>query len=167
MDSTVVLVWLQSFSRTWTPFVAHRVGQIQQLTAIQDWHHISSQDNPADPLSRGVMPASLQHLNIWWSGPLWLAFDKEHWPQFPYATVKEDIPESKTTAIATVVAQEEQFNIFTRFSNFLTLVGVVAYIYRFFRKVKQNSKSSSSQHPVFNTISPIQLDEINNATHKS
>ncbi|XP_039310747.1 uncharacterized protein LOC120358929 [Solenopsis invicta] len=58
-DSTIVLAWLQSFSRTWTPFVANRVGEIQQLTTIQDWHHVSSKDNPADLLSRGISPASL------------------------------------------------------------------------------------------------------------
>lgn len=37
---TIVLAWLQSCNRTWTPFVANRVGEIQQLTAIQNWKHI-------------------------------------------------------------------------------------------------------------------------------
>jgi len=58
-DSTIVLSWLQSCSRTWSTFVANRVGEIQQLTPAQYWNHIRSEYNPADPLSRGVMPNSL------------------------------------------------------------------------------------------------------------
>ncbi|XP_018374003.1 PREDICTED: uncharacterized protein LOC108768168 [Trachymyrmex cornetzi] len=74
-DSTIVLFWIQSCSRSWTPFVANRVGEIQQLTPTQYWHHISSQDNPADPLSRGVMPNDIIDLQIWWAGPPWLIQD--------------------------------------------------------------------------------------------
>lgn len=68
-DSTVVLAWLQSCSRSWSAFVANRVGEIQQLTPVQYWNHIRSEDNPADPLSRGVMSNSLAQLKIWWTGP--------------------------------------------------------------------------------------------------
>lgn len=67
-DSSVVLSWIQSCSRMWNSFVANRVGELQQLTAIQDWHHVRSADNPADLLSRGVMPASLANLGLWWTG---------------------------------------------------------------------------------------------------
>jgi len=67
-DSTVVLSWFQACSRTWSTFIANRVGEMQQLTSIQYWNHIRSKDNPADPLSRGVMPESLIKLNLW-TGP--------------------------------------------------------------------------------------------------
>lgn len=44
-DSTIVLSWLQSCSKTWSTFVANRVSEIQQLTSIQYWHHIRSEEN--------------------------------------------------------------------------------------------------------------------------
>ncbi|XP_011858632.1 PREDICTED: uncharacterized protein LOC105556166, partial [Vollenhovia emeryi] len=105
-DSTIVLAWLQSVSRTWTPFVANRVGEIQQLTTIQDWHHISSQDNPADLLSRGVMPSLLQQSNLWWSGPKWLNLNLEDWPRLHHTIAKKDIPEFKSNVISAIVTEE-------------------------------------------------------------
>jgi len=75
-DSTIVLSWIQSCSRTWATFVANRVTEIQLLTPTQYWHHVKSEENPADSLSRGVMPKALAALHLWWSGPSWLSRDK-------------------------------------------------------------------------------------------
>ncbi|XP_011884007.1 PREDICTED: uncharacterized protein LOC105571143 [Vollenhovia emeryi] len=66
IDSRIVLCWLRSCSRQWTPFVANRVAEIQRLTNIDSWRHVSSQDNAADPLSRGIMPNLLSELDLWW-----------------------------------------------------------------------------------------------------
>ncbi|GFX10131.1 hypothetical protein TNCV_1865291 [Trichonephila clavipes] len=33
------------------------------------WKHISSRDNPADLISRGVNPSDLKYLELWWLGP--------------------------------------------------------------------------------------------------
>jgi len=64
-DSRIVLCWLQNNSRQWTPFVANRVAEIQRLTNVKDWKHVVSQENPADPLSRGIMPDLLHKLKLW------------------------------------------------------------------------------------------------------
>jgi len=48
--------------------VANRTAEIQRLTNIDNWRYVSGQDNPADSLSRGVMPNLLHNLEIWWSG---------------------------------------------------------------------------------------------------
>ncbi|GFY29257.1 integrase catalytic domain-containing protein [Trichonephila clavipes] len=44
------------------------VSKIQALAANYQWKHISSRDNPADLISRGVSPSDLQHLELGWSG---------------------------------------------------------------------------------------------------
>lgn len=166
-DSTIVLSWLQSCSRAWTPFVANRIGEIQQLTAIQDWNHIRSEDNPADPLSRGVMPNSLHDLQIWWTGPQWLAHNKDEWPQFPITTISHDLPERKTTGVITVTTKEEEFDIFMRYSKFTKLVRVTVYIFRFYKGIRQNrsfsrdlQKASTSDT---STIQPISAQETEQA----
>ncbi|GFV91256.1 hypothetical protein TNCV_897751 [Trichonephila clavipes] len=46
-------------------FVANRVSKIQVLSANYQWKHISSRDNPADLISRGVNPSDLEHLELW------------------------------------------------------------------------------------------------------
>ncbi|GFV64914.1 integrase catalytic domain-containing protein [Trichonephila clavipes] len=46
-----------------------RVSKIQALTANYQWKPISSCDNSANLISRGVNPSDLEHLELWWSEP--------------------------------------------------------------------------------------------------
>lgn len=79
-DSAIVLAWLRSTSRRWNPFVANRVGEIQSHTRIEEWHHIRTQDNPADLISRGIAPDRLIQSMTWWTGPAWLQRGNAEWP---------------------------------------------------------------------------------------
>ena len=47
-DSTNVLFWVHNRSRTFKPFVANRVGEIQRLTNPDEWRHVPGDTNPAD-----------------------------------------------------------------------------------------------------------------------
>lgn len=68
-DSTIVLCWLQKCSRDFVTFVANRIGEIQQLSQVCDWYHVGTDDNPADVLSRGIMPSEINECFRWWYGP--------------------------------------------------------------------------------------------------
>jgi len=57
----------------------HCTVEIQRLTNIDNWRHVPGQGNPADSLSRSVMPNLLHNLEIWWSGPLWLKLNRNKW----------------------------------------------------------------------------------------
>ncbi|XP_018395453.1 PREDICTED: uncharacterized protein LOC108773956 [Cyphomyrmex costatus] len=124
-DSTIVLSWLQSCSCSWSTFVAHWVGEIQELTSIHQWNHIRSEDNPADVLSLGVMPGSLSQMKIWWSGPSWLELDKESWPQGAPPGNETDLPERKAKTITVAAAVTSEPDIFYLYSNFTKLIRVV------------------------------------------
>jgi len=50
----IVLAWLKSPVARWKTFVANRVNHIKETTNVEDWSHISSKENPADLVSRGV-----------------------------------------------------------------------------------------------------------------
>ncbi|GBN45406.1 hypothetical protein AVEN_185238-1 [Araneus ventricosus] len=39
------------------------------LLEQHQWRHISSNENPADIISRGADPTDLKNLNLWWTGP--------------------------------------------------------------------------------------------------
>ncbi|CAG7785089.1 unnamed protein product, partial [Allacma fusca] len=69
-DSTIVLHWLSAVPTKWKVFVANRVSQIQQHFPRSHWHHVRSEDNPADAASRGINPED--SFSLWWSGNSWL-----------------------------------------------------------------------------------------------
>lgn len=52
-DSTIVLSWISQSPSTWKVFVTNRVAEIQNN--IDMWYHVSTHDNPADVLSRGLL----------------------------------------------------------------------------------------------------------------
>jgi len=47
-DSSIMLAWLQSPSRSFKPFVSSRVGEIQSNTDPSQWRHIPGEVNVAD-----------------------------------------------------------------------------------------------------------------------
>ena len=55
-DSTIVLCYLSKQPRLLTTFVANRVAEIQEFDGTK-WHHVLSEDSPADVASTGISPA--------------------------------------------------------------------------------------------------------------
>ena len=82
MDSSRVLriQYIANQERRFHTFVANRVAEIQSKSEAEQWHHISTKDNPADDASRGVTAASLG-LSRWQHGPAFLIEPPEEWPQ--------------------------------------------------------------------------------------
>ncbi|GFT85360.1 uncharacterized protein TNCV_497561 [Trichonephila clavipes] len=75
LDSSIVLAWIQKEPNLCVlkTFVANRVATIHHLTNAEQWHHVSSEQNPADLVSRGLDPSSLHNNSLWWNGPTFLA----------------------------------------------------------------------------------------------
>ncbi|GFW49506.1 integrase catalytic domain-containing protein [Trichonephila clavipes] len=72
-DSTIILAWIQKEPNLLKTFVANRVATIQHLTNAEQWHHVSSEQNPTDLVPRGLDPSSLHKNSLWWNGPTFLA----------------------------------------------------------------------------------------------
>ncbi|GFV90506.1 integrase catalytic domain-containing protein [Trichonephila clavipes] len=68
-DSTIVISWIHRESRELKTFMANRVSKIRQLSSCDQWHHIASEHNPTDVLSRGLLPEELRDDSLWWHGP--------------------------------------------------------------------------------------------------
>ncbi|GFW90513.1 integrase_H2C2 domain-containing protein [Trichonephila clavipes] len=64
-DSTIVISWIHRESRELKTFVANRVSKIHQLSSCDQWHHIASEQNPADVLSRRLLPEELRDDSLW------------------------------------------------------------------------------------------------------
>lgn len=55
-DSSIVLHWIKATNKKLPVFVAHRIGEIQELISIDEWNHVGTKENPVDLMSRGVTP---------------------------------------------------------------------------------------------------------------
>ena len=80
-DSTNVLYWVRSKSRSFKPFVANRVGEIQRITDPEEWRHIPGVENPADLPTRGLTASQITESKLWIEGPEFLKSDESCWPE--------------------------------------------------------------------------------------
>ena len=99
-DSTITLAWIQGHPSRWKTYVANRVSEIQLTLPNAHWHHVCSQDNPADCASRGLSPNQLPDFDLWWTGPSWLT-SPSGWDDGEQFTVPLTDLEARTTATVT------------------------------------------------------------------
>lgn len=94
-DSTIVLTCTAAPANRWKTFAANRVAEIQDLTVNYHWHHISSECNPADAISRGMLLSSLIDNTLWWTGLTWLKKHSNYWPQNEVNPAEDHLEERK------------------------------------------------------------------------
>lgn len=134
-DSTITLSWIRGSPNRWETFVRNRVGEIQRLTSIKIWNHIPTLHNPADLISRGVLPSVLANSDLWWNGPNFL---QGSW-NFPYP----DQPEAVYVHTVRQVESEATpcNEIICRISDLNKLIRIIASMFRFVQNASQCSSS--------------------------
>ncbi|XP_072395159.1 uncharacterized protein [Diabrotica undecimpunctata] len=152
-DSTISLSWIRGEPSQWQTFVSHRVAEIQQLSSVTSWRHISSKDNPADVISRGIDPDQLLKCKLWWEGPEWLKLESNLWPEAVVNNIQE-IPERKKKSVLSCTSTVSVIMI-NKFSNFTRIQRVWAYCLRFINNCQSSNTKLSGT---------LQADEIHKAT---
>ncbi|XP_075150843.1 uncharacterized protein LOC142224951 [Haematobia irritans] len=130
-DSTIVLAWLRRTPSTWNTFMANSVCRIQEIMSGDSWHHVRSEENPADLGSRGVCPAELATSSLWWHGPQWLVQDPSRW-NIGDATPDTDI-EMRSVRVHFSFFDNYD-DILDRFSSLDRPLRVLSYVFRFLRR---------------------------------
>ena len=77
-DSMAVLGYIRNEDKKFDVFVANRISRIHELTAVAQWRHVSTNDNPADDASRGIKAKALNQR--WLTGPAFLSKGEDYWP---------------------------------------------------------------------------------------
>ena len=72
IDSNAVLYCIKNSTKRFPVFVANRLAIIKNHTSVEQWHHVSSKQNPPDIASRGVEASKLISEN-WLNGPSFLS----------------------------------------------------------------------------------------------
>lgn len=133
-DSSIVLAWIKTTPNKLKIFVSNRVAEIQLLTANKIWHHVSSQENPADIISRGTTAKQLMDNELWWKGPSWLN-DPNNWPTVCAEVETDTNMEYKPNSFL-VNATYSEPSFLTKYSSFSKLQRVVSYCFRFIYNCK-------------------------------
>lgn len=164
-DSLDVLFWVRGQSRQFKPFVANRVGEIQTKTNPSQWRYVPTKSNPADKLSRGSSAESLVDDEFWWEGPEYLKEAEEGWPvlnlpipKSPSATVETkkryQVCEEEQEECAYLTVQKEDDRLHPkRYSSWLRMVRVAAYVIRFVMNCRRTAKLRST--------GPLTSEELN------
>ena len=87
-DSLNVWYRIRSHSKSFKPFKANRLGEIQEHTEPKQWRHVAGILNPTDLPTRGLQATDLIESKHWLEGPDLLKDNKSAWPRKPHCDVK-------------------------------------------------------------------------------
>ncbi|XP_075162870.1 uncharacterized protein LOC142235503 [Haematobia irritans] len=156
-NSTIVLNWINSRSSSFHTFVANRIVSIQDNTTPEQWRHVSSKDNPADIISRGLDPHQLPQTTQRMHGPFFLHGDEKHWPPAFLPSPDSIITKRKQNLDNLMLAVDAE-NFLYRINHrnsFKTLQRIVVYVLRF---IKNSKTLRIAQHSNFKE-DILQLDK--------
>lgn len=162
-DSTITLHWIKKESSNFKTFVAARISAIQKCTDVNSWSHITTDQNPADFLSRGLSVIELLNCNLWWHGPEFLRKRQDKWPILSSGAVDEKLllaaGEYKISVLCANIGIEtkEWLNrngvpLIELYSTLNKVVRVTAYVRNILMRIREDSYR--------NTIG-LSIDELN------
>ncbi|GFX51451.1 uncharacterized protein TNCV_3103841 [Trichonephila clavipes] len=104
----------------------------------EQWLHITSEQNPADVLSRGLPPEELRDDSLWWHGPELLLQSAYSTNVIGEPTQKDDFDcelRVSERTVETSLLSSKKFDFFNHLmdfsNNYFKIIHIVSYIYRF------------------------------------
>lgn len=152
-DSTVVLHWIRSPPHEWKVFVSNRVAEIQRLNRGATWNYVPSELNPADRISRGVLPSEISNDALWWQGPSFLTQPTGTWPESPssVSTISDAEQEKRAVVVLATVTVDD--SIVERYSELGKLLKIVALCIRFSNNCRRAKANRTSGN-----LTPMEID---------
>ncbi|XP_055585104.1 uncharacterized protein LOC129737956 [Uranotaenia lowii] len=154
-DSQIVLAWIKKHPDRLEIFVRNRIAEINLHTQQEQWHYVPSQFNPADIVSRGLLPFPLSQNTTWWEGPQFLTeatFIEERLEDIP----DDELPELKVNLVTTLATNQKPLDVFTDVSCFRRLQRIIAWVLRYLNN-RRKPKEERVLHP------HLTIDELRNS----
>ena len=121
-----------------------RRGEIQSNSDPAQWKHIPGEQNVANKVSRGIAVSKLSER--WQTGPEFLRWPKEQWPQAePEANAEEvERERRRTKEVEAVVVTPSVINVDTS-SNWKKLVHGIAWVLRLKKRLLAKRKQEEAE----------------------
>lgn len=168
LDSQVVIAQLQVQDPDvkLKKFVANRVKFIQERVNYKQIYYIDTKENPADKLTRGLMPKAIVNDELWWHGPERIrAKDLNLKPEI--YDCNEELKKVKAKAM---LAQENEPNrivqLIKRSSSWIKIRAIVARIMRWKNKNTGPIKATEIVEAEDKIISCVQRAEFTKEIQK-
>ena len=147
VDAQVVLSWLMTKEpKVKNKFIRNRVLEAdcfksevsRQFNLPIFYHYVSSDNNPADLLTKGLSYSKyLDKMKFWLEGPEWLTNNFENWPQYPLLSIP---PEHKPFISTYTSVQVNKVNTgiynIDKYSDFENLINSTAILYKLSSSIK-------------------------------
>ena len=163
-DCMNVLWWIRGRSRSFKPFVANRVGEIQTATDPKQWRYVPTNKNPADLLTRGLKLSELTKNENWWTGTDFLAHEESEWPVnkvvIEQEAAKEEVKKSNSElpdhfnhlyderAMITINQEDRSWRLNPkRFSSWKRFTRVHAWVRRFVDNCRGRARQNGELKP--------------------
>ncbi|XP_049886650.1 uncharacterized protein LOC126381173 [Pectinophora gossypiella] len=142
-DSKTALHWIRNDIIKYTPYVAHRVGEIANLTHIEQWRWIPSELNVADDATRPNYEVRADQR--WFIGPAFLREEEERWPS---ERTEEENDNGQDEIVCATDNSEGPAYLpdISRFSSYERLVRATAYVLLAVDKMKKRTRTLKLAH---------------------
>ena len=140
-DNEASLQWVRN-NKSDLVYVRNRVAEIRRLKDKYKFStfHVSSSDNPADLLSRGVKYVQLEESQLWWHGPQWLVH-VDRWPVQKVHVAAPVVSLEITLDREVVEGSLDDFINYHKYSDWVNLINVTQYVLNFVKvKLMPNLK---------------------------
>ena len=140
-DSMSVLRYINNETTRFHTFVANRITVIREGSECSQWKYVSSKQNPADCVSRGLSADELLKSQWWAKGPefLWTPYPEWVKVESQSLLIPADDPEVKRVVHSTQVTQTTDSpidDLLHRCSTWTKLRRVVAWVMTYINKLK-------------------------------
>ena len=163
-DSKIVLGYINNDQKRFKKYVENRINIIRSLTKKEQWHFVSTKENPADMACRPFLPDELIK-SCWLDGPTFL-WEPEYSPSNLAENLgAESLPEEKSLSSTLLIKEaptETVFSgLFERVNNFSKLVTIASLVLKFINKLKKRKESQTPREDaIFSLVRQAQQERF-------
>ncbi|XP_076247767.1 uncharacterized protein LOC143187433 [Calliopsis andreniformis] len=146
-DSRTVLHWIRTDPREYKAFVAHRLGEIDDLTDVSEWRWVPTRHNPADDATRDNQ-IQVTSESRWIVGPEFLTNPEETWPKMKSIPNMEviHVKEERKPQFVAVCSNQFRWALpeLARFSSWTRLIRSTGWVLVFADRCRRRRNSEMS-----------------------